>query len=567
MAVGIAMPAAGNGKADAIEDSRKAEYLYLEAIIKHTEGDEASFYDLIRRAYELEPSNSIISYYYGYSLLLIDNQSKQGVEKGLELMSSHFEKHPSDFYENYIYAAVCNQFGKKDDALKVWEKLISLYPDKVQIYPLIADGYAGKGDFKRAIAAYDSLERSEGMSNAISIRKIGYMFALNDTAAAVGEGRRLLKSAPENLSGNMLMGDIFTQIGDADSAMVYYDKAQRIDPDNGYVNLSKANLYNQQGDSLRYEKEITSAILNKNIEVETKVSILTNYIRQYIQANDSSARVDNMFRTVLEQHPHEVDILKLYCDYLVYKRDYKNAAEQLSYALDIEPADVKNWERLVWLYLYDKNPEKAIEAGKKAISYNPESLELYMAIASAYYQSENYDESLKTYNLVLEKNKLHNELSESDIYSGMAEVYNKMGDKQKLAEYYEKAIEISPNNYLALNNYAYSLSLTGKDLEKAEKMSKTAVDADPDNVSFLDTYAWICFLKRDYKTALEYMERAMSENGDDDPTAEMFEHYGDILFMNGDPDGALKQWKEALKLDPESKLLKKKVNNKTYFYE
>ena len=98
-------------------------------------------------------------------------------------------------------------------------------------------------------------------------------------------------------------------------------------------------------------------------------------------------------------------------------------------------------------------------------------------------------------------------------------------------------------------------------------MSKIAVDADPENVSFLDTYAWICFMKRDYKQALEYIERAMSENGDDDPSAEMYEHYGDILFMNGDPEGALREWKKALDLNPESELLKRKVENKTYFYE
>ncbi len=555
-------------QADRQANERKAEYLFLEAMIKQTEDDNASFYDLIKRAYELDPENSIIAYYYGYASVIMDNASKKTLDFGVGLMKKHFEEHPGDFYENYIYAVICNRIGKKDDALTAWEKLLQMYPSKVQLYPLIADGYAGKGDFKKAIAAYDSLERSEGHSTAITVRKIGYLFALSDTVAAINEGRTLLNTAPENLSYNMLMGDIFLQVNRTDSAMSYYDKAQKIDPENGYVNLSKANVYNQLGDSLNYEKQVTAAIVNKDIDVKTKIDILTGYIRQSIHDNDSSARVDNMFKIVLEQHPHEADILKLYCDYLSFKQDYKNAAEKLSYALDINPTDVDSWKRLMWLYIYQKENKKAIEAGEKALSYNPDELDVYMAMSSAYFQDEDYGKTIETCQLVLDKNKTLKAVNESDVYSQMAEAYNKLNDFDKAYECYERAIAISPNNYLALNNYAYSLCIRGKDLEKAERMSKEAVDGDPDNVSYLDTYAWICFLKRDYKQALEYMKRALDgADGEEDSSAEMFEHYGDILFMNGDPDGALVEWKKALKLNPDSKLLKRKVDNKTYFYE
>ncbi len=37
--------------------------------------------------------------------------------------------------------------------------------------------------------------------------------------------------------------------------------------------------------------------------------------------------------------------------------------------------------------------------------------------------------------------------------------------------------------------------------------------------------------------------------------------------MNGDHQKALLFWEEALKLEPDNKLLQKKVKNKTHFYE
>lgn len=543
-------------------DQRKAEYFYLESVIKRTEGDDASAYELVKRAYELDSDNTIYGYYYGYGQLRMGNQA------GLALMKRHFQEHPQDFYENYIYAMASNQLGKTNDAIDVWEKLLEIYPEKTQIYPMLANSYAGIGNYAKAIAAYDSLERTEGKSNAITVRKIGLMFALNDTTAALDEGRKLLKEAPQNLTYNVLMGDIHLQLHHTDSAMAYYDKAQKIDPDNGYVNLSKANVYRQTGDSLRYEQEITTAILNKDMDVESKVGILTSYIRKCIEDGDESPeRVHNMFGVVIEQHPHETVIRKLYCDYLIYQGDYKNAGEQLSYVLDLAPTDVENWKRLMWVYLYMSNPQKTIETGEKALSYNPDELSFYQIMGSAYYQLRDYDKSIETYLMLLEKDKASETLNESDIYSGLADAYHQKGEKEKAYECYEKAIALSPNNYLALNNYAYFLCLDGKDLDKAEQMSKATVNANPENVSYLDTYAWICFLKQDYKQALEYIEKAFGENGDEAPSAEMYEHYGDILFMNGKPDEALAQWKKALELDSGSELLKRKVKNKTYFYE
>lgn len=162
-------------------------------------------------------------------------------------------------------------------------------------------------------------------------------------------------------------------------------------------------------------------------------------------------------------------------------------------------------------------------------------------------------------------------VNEADIYSALAESYNQKGDIAATLRNYEISLEIEPDNPLTLNNYAYSLCISYSEnadsLAKAEKMSKRSIDIEPENSSSLDTYAWIMFLKRDYKTALEYIEKAMENADSERNNAELLEHYGDILFMLRRPDEALEQWKKALEENPDSELLKKKVDHKTYFYE
>ncbi len=96
-----------------------------------------------------------------------------------------------------------------------------------------------------------------------------------------------------------------------------------------------------------------------------------------------------------------------------------------------------------------------------------------------------------------------------------------------------------------------------------------AVEQTPDNVTYLDTYAWVLFKMGEYKEALDYMRAAIEKcdkNGKDD-SDELFEHYGDILFVNGEPEKAVEYWEKALKLNPEKELLKRKVTHKTYFFK
>ena len=48
------------------------------------------------------------------------------------------------------------------------------------------------------------------------------------------------------------------------------------------------------------------------------------------------------------------------------------------------------------------------------------------------------------------------------------------------------------------------------------------------------------------------------------PSAEIYDHAGDIYFMLGLTDDAVRYWKLALGLDPGNALISKKIKQKTY---
>ena len=130
---------------------------------------------------------------------------------------------------------------------------------------------------------------------------------------------------------------------------------------------------------------------------------------------------------------------------------------------------------------------------------------------------------------------------------------------------YDSALVYNPSNIGALNNYAYYLSVEQRDLDKAEEMSYKTVKAEPNNSTYLDTYAWILFEKGNYAEARIYIDNAMKSDGGKSDV--IVEHCGDIYFMTGDVEGALGYWKKALEMGSESKTLKQKIEKKKFIAE
>lgn len=566
----LSLHAAKDSNSNSDNAKRKSHYVFMEAMRQKALGEFASYHELLRHAYSIDTTNTAIAYHLGYNslILIADNATQESVNAALEMMKKHFDSTPKDYNESFLYGNACSRLRKNDEALRVWKKLTHIFPTKVEVKYMLADAYAANKDYNAAITLYDSIETNEGVSIPLTVKKVNYRLATNDSIGAINEVKSLLASAPSNVEYNLLTGNIYLQFAERDSAIFYFNKAHEIEPDNGYVYLYKADYYKLQGDSINYDKQIYNALINKNLEVEQKTEILTDYVRGEFSAGiQQSERIDKLFDTLIEQHPHEIAIHDLYSQYLVAIKDYTSAAEQLGYVLDLEPTNADNWKKIMFINLMDKNYDEAFKAADKALEYNPENIDLYQYIAPAYFQIKQYDKAIEIYKIALEKADTANYELMSNLVSGIGDVYYTQGDTLQAFAQYEKALEYNPGNIMAMNNYAYFLAESGKDLDKAERLSSTTVKYEPENPTYLDTYAWIYFKKGEYSLALTYMKSAIIHSEKEEPSAELYEHYGDILFMNGYHEEALPNWEKALELKPESEILQRKVKHKTFFFK
>lgn len=547
---------------------RKAQYVFMEAMRQKAVGKYDSYHELLRYAYDLDSCNTALSYQLGYSMLMMKHGTEENLMRAMSLMKKHVDNAPEDYNESVLYGNLCAKLRMTDESLGVWKKLAEIYPRNENVLYNLADAYAGNLEFNKAIAICDTLEVYNGKSGSVSIRKMNYHLAEGDTVGTIEEGRRLMASSPQNADYTMLLGNVFAQFNETDSAMLYYERAHEMEPDNGIVYLYKAELYRMQGDSVNYDKQIYNALINKNLAVEQKLEVLTDYVRDELRDNMAqSERIDNLFGVLIEQHPHEPAIHNNYSQYLTVVKDYKGAAEQLGYVLDLDPTASEEWKRLVLLNLMAGDYEAVLRTADRAFEYNPDDIDLYQYMAPAYSQIKEYDKAIETYNMALEKSDSTNMELRSTIVTGMGDAYFVKGDTIKAFECYEKAIDYNPRNIMAMNNYAYFLAESGMNLDKAERLSAQTIRDEPENPTYLDTYAWIFFKKGEYALALTYMKSAIENSTEEDMSAELLEHYGDILFMNGKHEEAVPNWEKALELKPDSEILQRKVKHKTFFFK
>lgn len=550
------------------EDVRKADYIYLEALRAKAQGHPDAAFSLLKRAHELNSADKEVGAELSVYLLGLSQNDSTLLDESLSLLRDYNEANPADLYTGLRYAMLNEQLLNRDEAVRTWERLHTYYPDKLEITYRYAAALGQGGtdaDRDKAIAVYDSVEMSEGMSIPLSTKKIQLYYSLQDTSAILAEVDRLRASSPKNVDFQVFSGDVYSTFGLNDQAKAFYDSACVADPSNGLAYYSRAQFYKSLGDSAAFNREVFQALQQKDLDVATKLVILRSYIQEMYNDSTQLPRVGHLFDVLIDQHPHEHDIHSLYARYLIVTKDYINAAEQTERALDLNPADEEGWEMLTSLYLQENELEKAKAAIKRSFRYYPENGRQYLVLGSIYDQQGEREKAPEEYKRALE-------LVDSADVATISRIYGAMGDNlyaRHLADsaftLYQKAILYDPENYMALNNCAYYLACEGKDLDKALSMIETATTAEPDNATSLDTYAWVLFKRKEYAKAKEIIDKTLALT--DERSEEILEHAGDIYFMDGDPDGALEFWKEALKLAPDNELLQKKVKHKTYFFK
>ena len=550
----------------ALEDSvyqtkKKFDYFFLESLRLKENNRHSEAFATLQYALKTDSTSSatlaLLANYYMF--LQKDSLAVEALEKAVKYS-------PQNFDYKVSLAEIYREIGNIAKSTMLYESLVAEQPAKPELNFYLSELYLRQNNIDKAIQSLDALENAIGMNEALTLQKSRLYLTINQIDKAIGELERLSAKNPFEAKYQIIIGDFFLENEEPDMALEYYNKAKKIEPQNPYYIISMANYYEKMGDKEAAIKEIEAALINQLLDVDTKISILSRHISNLLSNKKDTESVNSLFITLMEQHSQETELNLLYGQFLLSQEKWEEAKFHFQIVTEANPENFHAWRLLIDIAIKEDKPEEIIRICNSALAIFPENSEFVFFKGSAHYQLKNYQEAL---NVFLEGVLLIPEEEKgflSIFYGQIGDLYYHLNNKKDAYIAFDKALEYNENNVNVLNNYAYFLSLDKEELDKAEYMIGKCVKMQPKSSTYLDTYAWVYFQKGNYSLAKFYIESAISNGGGS--SAEILEHYGDILFNTGNKDKAFEQWERAFEArdkDEDTTLLKKKIENQMYY--
>mgnify|MGYP002298993361 FL=1 len=539
------------------EQQRKYDYFFLEAMRMKGKNEYDAAFGLLQHCLDINPTASSALYEISQYYMFL-----RQVPQGQVALEQAVAFAPDNYWYSQGLVSLYQQQNELDKAAALLEKMVTRFPSKQDPLFSLLDIYSRQEKYNDVISTLNRLEKRLGKNEQLSMEKFRIYLQMKDDKKAFQEIESLVQEYPMDMRYQVILGDVYLQNGKKQEAYDAYQKVLAVEPDNPMALFSMASYYEQTGQKELYQQQLDTLLLNKKVTSDTKISVM----RQVIAENEQSSAKDStqviaLFDRMMKQDMDDPQIPMLYSQYLLSKNMEQEAVPVLEQVVDLDPTNKAARLMLVSAAVKKEDYKQIIKVCEPGIEATPDALELYYYLAIAYHQAEQGDSVLSVCNRALEHitPDTRKEVI-SDFYSIMGDIYHTKKQMTEAYAAYDSALVYNPSNIGALNNYAYYLSVERRDLDKAEEMSYKTVKAEPNNSTYLDTYAWILFEKGNYAEARIYIDNAMKNDGEKSDV--IVEHCGDIYFMTGDAEGALKYWKKALEMGSESKTLKQKIEKK-----
>ena len=543
-----------------LSDARRYDMLFLEAMVQRQKDNDDAAFDLLSRCVELNPQASEAYYFLAqyYAQMKEEEKTLAYLEKAAQLSPDN-----PTYMETLADAYISQE--QYDKAVAVIEKLLETNKNRDDLLDLLYRLHRHQKQYKEAIAVLDRMEVNDGKSERLSALKSALYVDMDDMPSAIKEMKTLADQYPNDLNYLRLYADMLRSDGKLDEAYEIYQRILKEEPNNSQAQMSLRSYYlvtenYEAADSLTHH-----LLLNENTELMDKLDLLRRVIGQSEAEGGDSTRVLDLFHQMLAQPQKTSDIAELCAAYMDLKKMPRDSvAAMLERVLQIAPDNAGARLRLVGYAWEADDNERIIELCKAARQYNPDEMAFYYYQGLAYYREDDQDNALNALqNGISVIKEDSNPSIVSDFYAIMGDLLHQKGRESEAYEAYDSCLQWKPDNYGCLNNYAYFLSEKGQQLDRAEDMSFKAIKAEPKNATYLDTYAWILFMKKRYSEARIYIDRAMA-NDTSTTSGVITEHAGDIYAMCGLTAEAVELWQKALPLDPKNKVLIRKIKRKKY---
>lgn len=536
-----------------VELQKKFDYFFYQAIEKRHQKKFDEAVEYLLRCKDLQPQTATVYYELSFVNSLCGNEKEAFhlLQTAAQLDSQNI------FYKERLLPYYISS-KQQDKAIDICLFLIEKKPRDERYFYMLINLFVETKQFSEALAQLDKLEKRNGVEEYISFEKIKFFSQLNQKKKVEREIKKLIATFPSRTDYVTLLGNFYLDESKPKKAFAIYSSLLKKNPNDAFTMTSLADYYEQKNNFQKADSLILEVIANEHVDLDVKMRIIEESILSLKSDQRKLNLTENAFSILLSKHGENERTQLFYFSYLFSRKQNEKALSVAESILKKNPL----YEDL-WVYRIELSAEKGsqelLDIVNEALQHYPKSSRFYYVKAIQLSILKQDDEAIESiYQAISYADPNHAEMLA--MFWGLAgDLLASVNRNDEAEEAYENSLSFNPNGLGILNNYAYMLAKQKRDLKKAERMSAKTVEVEPSNAIYLDTYAWIFFMKEDLPSARFYIERAVAQDGG--KNSEIFLHYGDILSAMGETDAALKAWRKALELGDDSIELKSKIEN------
>ena len=517
--------------------AQNADSQLMDAVALYNNRAFAQSRSLLQTLSKAAPDNDAVWYYLGLDEAMLGN-----ADAAISSLRKAVELDPHNYWYKRRLADLYAAAGEDDMVIQMCESILKEFPDKTDVHYDLLSLYLKQDKYEKALEALDDIEKVVGPSEqAVRTRyDILRQMGKNDEAIAALEDFNDQFTSPSVLS---MMGDYYLGEFKDSLALAAYDEALRTQSDYVPAILGRAEVFRTTRRYPEYFAAMDTFITDENVPVEAKGMYVGNIIRSLDPkiVNLHRDGFDAMVERLKETHPTDSTALSTAGGYYYATGRLDKGIECFEKSADLYPESLGQTVSVIQILLMAERWQQVKERCIAAFDRFQE-LGFMEYLNTANYYLKDYDAVINNCRYLIAREPKNTELVKNS-WNQIGDMYHMKGDSKEAYKAYDKVLKIDPNYPPVLNNYAYYLSLDGKQLKKALAMSKKTVEAEPDNATYLDTYGWILHLLGRDQDAKPYFKHAMLYGGKD--SAVIMDHYAEVLYNLGEYDLAKVYWSQA----------------------
>lgn len=525
------------------EEAQALEY-YIQGISDFENQDYELALDKLTAAHLKLSDHAGVNYALSDVYLEIDDYTNAAyygqIAADLEPENKWYQLHLSRIY---------TESGRSEQAVHALKKVLEHHPNDVDVLYRLASTYTDIGELEKSNEMLDKILELRGNTFEIHLAKFQNFNALNQNEKALDELQKMREVNPGNLSTLHTISQFYLELGRDEEAKEVLMEARDRNPNDSNTLILLAEIYIQNENWEELGDTFVMMVQNPLINPTQKMELVRFLMVKYQNEPEQDILAEQTRKVIEALSEEEQDYAPaqlVAAEYYLQNEQMERALSGLERATEINPELPEAWAQRIQILFSTGRYEEVIELSEKANENAPDNAFIQF-FTGASYMFEGQHEQAETW---LENATLAPSRREfrSAIYGTLGDVRQELDKWEETVNAYERALRLDPENYTTLNNYAYYLSIREENLDKALEMATKAVEADPQNASFLDTLGWVYFKKEDYEQARNYIQQSIDSG---EASAEVLEHMGDVEEALGNLDQAREWWQKALDKDPE----------------